>query len=123
MDEKQKVLDILNKFSFILGQRAGRELWFDKPEKVQDEDLSNFNEDIEHIKHYIKNTSQFVWHKVVDEEYPDSTDNVIIAYKVKGEDETYVGTAFCVGNQWFGAQCLYATPEVIAWAEFPKYED
>lgn len=42
MDEKQKVLDILNKFSFILGQRAGRELWLDKPEKVQDEDLLNF---------------------------------------------------------------------------------
>ena len=66
MDEKQKALDILNKFSFILGQRAGRELWFDKPEKVQDEDLSNFNEDIEYIKHYIKNIEKAIMTKEND---------------------------------------------------------
>ena len=39
MQGLEKILKILNKIQFFGGQRAGRELWNDKPRKVQDEDI------------------------------------------------------------------------------------
>lgn len=37
-DIAKQANDILEKLSFFYGQRAGRELWNDKPRKVQDEE-------------------------------------------------------------------------------------
>ena len=53
--EKSEILDVLDKMQFFLGQRAGRELWNDKPEDIQEKDLENFNEDIQKIKEYLFN--------------------------------------------------------------------
>lgn len=50
---KNEVLEILDKLEFFQGQRAGRELWNDKPKEVQDEDIKNFNRDIQKIRDYI----------------------------------------------------------------------
>ena len=50
----KEVLDILEKLQFFQGQRAGRELWLDKPPVVQEQDLYNFNCDIEKIRSYIQ---------------------------------------------------------------------
>ena len=48
-----KAWDILAKIDFFGGQRAGRELWSDKPVDVQNEDLKNFSEDVAFIKDFI----------------------------------------------------------------------
>lgn len=48
-----EIMDILNKWQFILGQRAGRELWVDKPTEVQNEDLANFNRDLEKVRSFV----------------------------------------------------------------------
>ena len=48
-----KVLDILNKFEFFYGQRAGRELWADKPVEVQNQDISDFISKIKYIKDFL----------------------------------------------------------------------
>ena len=48
--DKQKINEILDKFQFFLGQRAGRELWASKPEEIQNKDIENFNNDIELIR-------------------------------------------------------------------------
>ena len=53
LTERRNVIDILEKFQFFQGQRAGRELWNDKPKNVQEEDLENFNRDIRTIRDYI----------------------------------------------------------------------
>jgi hypothetical protein len=50
---KSEVLEILDKLEFFQGQRAGRELWNDKPKEVQDEDIKNFNRDIQKIRDYV----------------------------------------------------------------------
>jgi hypothetical protein len=50
---REEILDILDKMEFFGGQRAGRELWNDKPREVQDEDINNFNRDIQKIRDYI----------------------------------------------------------------------
>lgn len=57
MTPKEKVLDILEKWQFFYGQRAGRELWADKPVDVQEKDLKNFNRDIEFVIGYIERGS------------------------------------------------------------------
>ena len=49
-----EVLEILDKMEMFQGQRAGRELWADKPREVQEQDLTNFNRDIEKIRKYIE---------------------------------------------------------------------
>lgn len=45
--------DILDKIQFFQGQRAGRELWNDKPTNVQDEDIATFNRGIDSVRDYI----------------------------------------------------------------------
>lgn len=52
-----KCLEILDKFQFFQGQRAGRELWNDKPAEIQDEDIKNFNRDIEFIRNVLKSAN------------------------------------------------------------------
>ena len=50
MTREEKVFDILAKWEFFFGQRAGRELWRDKPKEVQDQDIADFNRDIEIVR-------------------------------------------------------------------------
>ena len=46
--------DILNKWQFFYGQRAGRELWAHKPKDVQDQDITDFNRDVEIVRSAIE---------------------------------------------------------------------
>ena len=55
-EKQEKVFDILNKFEFFHGQRAGRELWNDKPKEVQDKDISDFIKDINYIRSYLQDS-------------------------------------------------------------------
>ena len=48
-----KANDILDKLDFFDGQRAGRELWFNKPEEIQNEDIKDFVDDIAFLKDFI----------------------------------------------------------------------
>lgn len=53
LKEIDECLNILDKMEFFQGQRAGRELWFDKPKNIQDEDIENFNKDTNTLREYI----------------------------------------------------------------------
>ena len=55
---KDKLFEILDRLQFFQGQRAGRELWADKPRKVQDADISAFNRDIETLRKAIKDAPE-----------------------------------------------------------------
>lgn len=67
MQELEKALEILDKLSFFGGQRAGRELWNDKPREVQDEDIKSFNLDIEYLRDCIRKHMNDGWIPVEDE--------------------------------------------------------
>lgn len=41
-----RAIDILDKWEFFHGQRAGRELWAEKPREVQEQDIANFCRDL-----------------------------------------------------------------------------
>ena len=45
-----KVIAILDKWEFFFGQRAGRELWGDKSKEAQDQDIADFNRDINAVR-------------------------------------------------------------------------
>ena len=49
----EKALDILKKFKFFQGQRAGRELWNDKPKEIQDQDIKDFVDNVDYVKDVI----------------------------------------------------------------------
>ncbi|MBQ2747820.1 MAG: hypothetical protein IJF28_05050 [Firmicutes bacterium] len=48
-----KAFDVLDKFEFFGGQRAGRLLWFNKPADIQEKDIGGFNRDIDFLKAFI----------------------------------------------------------------------
>lgn len=52
------ILDILKKWDFFYGQRAGRELWADKPREIQDIDIENFRRDLEKVTEFVKRYSK-----------------------------------------------------------------
>ena len=51
-EEIKKALDILDFFDFF-NQRAGRELWSDKPKEVQDEDIAIFTYRVKFLREFI----------------------------------------------------------------------
>lgn len=55
--EINETLEILDKWEFFYGQRAGRELWGDKPEEIQNEDIENFNRDLRKVRELIMKLS------------------------------------------------------------------
>lgn len=61
----EEVRAILNKWEFFYGQRAGRELWVDKPREVQDKDIESFNRDVAKVKAAIEDLRpKGKWHKL-----------------------------------------------------------
>ena len=55
---EEKVFDILDKWEFFFGQRAGRELWGDKPKAVQDQDIADFNRDMKIVRSALRPVSR-----------------------------------------------------------------
>ena len=51
-----RAIEILDKWEFFYGQRAGRELWADKPTEVQDEDIANFCRDLGLVREALERT-------------------------------------------------------------------
>ncbi len=52
-EQIQKAFDILDKFEFFGGQRAGRERWFNKPTDIQNKDIGGFLRDLDFLKQFI----------------------------------------------------------------------
>ena len=51
-----QAIEILDKWEFFYGQRAGRELWADKPTEVQNEDIANFRRDLGLVREALERT-------------------------------------------------------------------
>ena len=73
--EKQiKVFDILDKIEFFQGQRAGRELWSNKPKEVQDKDISDFIKDINYIRSYLRDSVVLSREEICELKYQSEED-------------------------------------------------
>lgn len=75
----QQVTDILDKWEFFYGQRAGRELWADKPKEVQDKDIETFCRDLNIVRSAITGATDTndKWVSV-DERLPEKTGTYIV---------------------------------------------
>lgn len=113
MKEIEKAIEILDKLSFFGGQRAGRELWNDKPREVQDEDIANFNRDVEWLRDFIC-CMDAGW--IPAEGKP--TEDVFYVATMSGalvdQEEPFVGLAEFDDGEWVDGD------DVIAWR--PKAE-
>lgn len=82
-DITRQANDILEKLSFFCGQRAGRELWNDKPREVQDEDIASFNKDMDFLWTIINalNSKNDGWIPVEDTEHtPEDESYVLVSF-------------------------------------------
>ena len=127
--KREEVVDILDKMEFFQGQRAGRELWNDKPVEVQEMDLESFNRDIRTIRDYIfqlEETRQSgEWISMYDAfaDTPYHNQNVLI----KCDDGFICSARFLISDS--GNNCGFyhknigflQCPQVVAW--MPYNED
>ena len=116
--------EVLDKLQFFGGQRAGRELWNDKPRDVQDEDIANFNRDIEYLRDIIRKHMNDGWIPV-DEQMPEEKINPITSdyyeYQVTarfGGDTDVRHYKFGNGHWWNGPGIV--DKYVIAWRPLPE---
>lgn len=114
-DIAKQANDILEKLSFFYGQRAGRELWNDKPRKVQDEDIASFNRDIDFLWTIINdlNSKRCGWIPV-EERLPEE-DGFYLATldgEICGQEEAFTGLAEFEHGKWIddeeGYKCVLA---------------
>lgn len=75
-EDVMRALDILDKMDFFQGQRAGRELWNEKPYEVQEQDIADFSQGISTVKKVIEDASALLREK----------DVLIEALTIKSED-------------------------------------
>lgn len=66
MSKTARVLNILSKWDLFFGQRAGRELWADKPREVQDQDIENFTRDMETVQEWVAEAVSQMGYEVVE---------------------------------------------------------
>lgn len=128
-DIAKQANDILEKLSFFYGQRAGRELWSDKPRKVQDEDIASFNRDIDFLRTIINdlNSKRCGWIPV-EERLPEAGDG---KYYPLLNVQTSYGAVKCGfyrvrDDRWYIYEEFYNEfmetneKEVVAWQTFPE---
>ena len=111
VEELTKAMEILEKLSFFVGQRAGRELWNDKPRVVQDEDIAAFNRDVQWLRDFIRKHMNDGWIPV-EERLPDNNENVLVT-----TDMGLITSGYIAHGTWITDQ----EPDYpIAWRPLPE---
>lgn len=87
---KERAEEILAMWEFFYGQRAGRELWADKPKEIQDKDIENFNRDMAVVRKALDDLRPKGWWDLVDACYTRCTN-----CKRERNVRTQIGWDFC----------------------------
>ena len=101
MQGLEEILEILDKIQFFGGQRAGRELWNDKPREVQEDDISSFNRDIESVRDFIRKHMNDGWIPV-EERLPEDEEMVLVTCQTKTGRKS-------VNRAWYGEGFWHGT--------------
>ena len=113
-------LEVLDKLSFFGGQRAGRELWNDKPREVQDEDIASFNRDIEWLREFIRKHMNDGWIPVKERDHLPEVGDYVLGTNKYGEVLVYhYGWNGPHSKKMFFHLCG-AAANVIAWRPLPE---
>lgn len=114
MQELEKAMEILDKLSFFGGQRAGREPWNDKPKEVQDEDIENFNRDIEYLKNFIRRHMNCGW-VPVEERLPEKEYDTVLCVT----DKNYYLVCVYNKNVGFRISDFNVEGRIVVWRPLP----
>ena len=123
--DSQRALEVLDKLSFFGGQRAGRELWNDKPRDVQDEDIANFNRDIEYLRDFIRKHMNDGWIPV-EERLPEEKKPVLVQWEKYDRHLnvtlTYLDVMWLEDEEDVVFETINGIPNgrVIAWHPLPE---
>jgi hypothetical protein len=74
---EEKAIDILNKWGVFFGQRAGRELWADKPTDIQNQDIADFNRDVQLVRAALREQPRWI---SVEERLPETYYQDVLVY-------------------------------------------
>lgn len=93
-----RVNDILDKWEFFYGQRAGRELWADKPTETQNEDIANFCRDLGLVREALERTRWIP----CSERLPDMPGDYQVCTKNEFYGTKNVSKRYFNGDYWSG---------------------
>ena len=123
--DKQQALEIIDKRDFF-NDRAGRELWNDKPKEIQDEDIRNAHEEYEQLKEYVLNQPKVGEWIPIKENEPSCNGQYLMfvrIYNKYGSEDKYI-----VADYYDGLFDVYpyievenCEVEVLAWQPLPEY--
>ena len=123
-------IEILDKMQLFGGQRAGRELWNDKPREVQDADIAAFNRDIETLRKVVlakmETTTPAGWISVKDRlpEKLNENNQVSLSVEVIGFDgeSVYIGQfkTYKYDGHWTFFDGNYFRDDVTHWMHLPE---
>lgn len=106
-----RAIEILDKWEFFYGQRAGWELWADKPTEVQNEDIANFCRDLGLVREALERTRWIP----CSERLPDMPGD----YQVCTKNE-YYGTKN-VSKRYFNGVCWSGRwTNITHWMPLPE---
>lgn len=86
MNQFEKVFDILSRWDFFFGQRAGRELWVDKPREIQDKDIVDFSQDMRTVRRWVLEAARLMGYEVVEDNAPTLKDAIDKYLEIKQEE-------------------------------------
>ena len=100
----ERAIEILDKWEFFYGQRAGRELWADKPTEVQNEDIANFCRDLGLVREALERTRWIP----CSERLPKVGEEVLVFSRSRGIAVDYYD------------RCLFGYADVTHWMPLPE---
>lgn len=111
MPDQIELFNIIDKLQFFGGQRAGRELWNDKPREVQDADIENFNRDLDTLRAALPR-----WISVEDR-MPEDVGEVLIVLRGQVYVSWYTGEE---DEFEMGSGLFVSPPFVTHWMTMPE---
>lgn len=119
MTDREKIEDILNKWEFFYGQRAGRELWAEKPTEVQDKDIENFCRDLAMVRSFVTDNNVGSKWIPVTERLPEMHTKVLCC-GIRGGRFIAELTTWGNGNRIWDKRNGRGCPEVTHWMPLPE---
>lgn len=112
-----RAMEILDKWEFFYGQRAGRELWAGKPTEVQNEDIANFCRDLGLVREAL-GRKRFI---PVSERPPKKKGCYLVTVKHWYDGKPVTREAFWNGADWLSCEKrMEITPRVTHWMPLPE---
>lgn len=119
MIDREQALEIIDKHDFF-NDRAGRELWNDKPKGIQDEDIRNTHEDYEALKEYVLNQPKVGEWIPVEERLPKHNGEYLVT-AINESGGIYMAVA--IYDSQYKTFCSSGDGDddnAIAWMDLPK---